>query len=369
MSLRILRLAERIPPLPGGKEIHVAELTRAQSQLGHRVHVLYRFGDEEALDSPATKIHLPGALANLHGLSGTAWFAAQAMRTAGDLSGFDVLHAHGDIAEAWMCSRRTRRSTTPMVLTVHGQLNPRFTRPSRLAFTGVDAFIALGDRVRQDLDRCGVPAERIVTMSSGLNSGLLNEAERDVTARPGLIVAVGTLDRVKNLQTTIRAVMALPDRMNVTLEIIGDGADSSRLKELADGSERVRFLGQQSRTEVYRHVAAADAFVIASERVAGKGEGVPTALLEAMALGQLCIVSSQATPDPVVTDRQSYWTFSPTDVGALTRLISRALTERDERAILGPRARAAVAGLDWLDMARRVTDVYEYASHQKRGLR
>jgi glycosyltransferase involved in cell wall biosynthesis len=218
MTFRILRLAERISPLPGGKQIHVLELTRAQTRLGHRVHVLYRFGDGESIGS-STEINVPRTLEQLSGLGGTASFAAQAMRTARSPSPVDIVHAHGDLAVACMCSRRPRGSPTPTVVTIHSQLRPNFRHPSRFLLAGIDAFIALGDRVRQDLDRCGVPDDRIVTMSSGLNRTLLDEARRTVTPMPGSIVAVGTLDRVKNLDTLIRAV-------NGNAISMGDGVTS-----------------------------------------------------------------------------------------------------------------------------------------------
>lgn len=366
MGLNVLRLSERVPPLRGGKEVHVAELTRAQVNAGHDVQILYRAGDSAQLAAPAIRVQLPPPLTHLGGLAGTALFSATAAAQARKLAKFDIVHAHGDIAEAWCMLRYARRAGAAAVLTVHAGLNPRYARLSRRAFGGVDAVIALGEGAGADSMRCGVPADRITVMSSGVNPELIAAAHRGARREPGLVVTVGSLEPMKNVATVIRAVLAAPDCVGLHLEVIGDGSQRSELESLAAGSPRVRFRGGLSRPDVYRRVAAADAFVIASRRLPGKGEGIPTALLEAMALGRLPLVSTDATPRPVVTDDRSYRTFRPDDVEHLTRLLVEAVTEQEPRTRIGERARLAVAHLGWPEQARRVEEVYARARVESR---
>lgn len=352
----------------GGKEIHVAELTRAQVALGHRVQVLYRHGDQSSLAAPAVRIALPPPIGGLGGLPGTALFAAAAAHRARRMRRPDVVHAHGDWTEACCMSRYATAAHAPVVMTVHGGLNPRYLPQCRWCFARVDAFIALGDRVRRDLLRCGVPDDRVTVMSSGFDGDLVTAAAETVR-EPGLIVTVGSLDLVKNIETIIRAVLGLAGRVDVDLEIIGTGPEMHRLRLLARGNSRVRFLGQLPRAQVYRRLGAADAFVIASRRLPGKGEGVPTALLEAMALGRLSLVSTAATPFPVVADSGAYRTFDPDDEGELQKLIFEAVTDGWTRRQIGDRARRAVGHLGWPDLARRVDQVYERALRTHRSRR
>jgi len=205
-------------------------------------------------------------------------------------------------------------------------------------------------------------------MSSGLNTDLLAAAEVGVTRVPGRIVSVGSLDAVKNFGTVIRAVLDASESTDLTLDIIGEGPQRRELETLAAGSRRVRFCGQLARSDVYRRVAAADAFVIASKRLLSKGEGIPTSLLEAMALGRLALVSTSATPQPVVTDDGSYRTFAPDDHRGLANLLIQAVRDDAMRAQFGKRARAAVAHLTWPEVARRVDGVYDSA-RSRRGTR
>lgn len=355
----ILRVSERIPPLPGGKEVHVSELTRAQVAAGHRVRVLYAKGDGSKLDSSAEQIMVPGLLRGRQGLACTAAFASAAARSANRLPCVDLIHVHGDLTEAWWLGRRARKLSAPLVLTLHGGLNPRYRRPSARVFRGVSAFIAIGNSVRDDLLCCGVPESKISVMSSGLDFQLLARTA-GVVREPGLIVSVGSLSPLKNVETIIAAVIALPSHFRIRLEIIGDGAQLPQLTALAGGSERVRFLGQMSRPDLYRRVAAADVFVMASKRLREKGEGVPTALLEAMALGRTCIVSQNATPEAVVADAESYLTFDPSDPAALSELLSSVMSG-ERRRFDEARVAAAVEHLGWPQVARRVDAVYDGA--------
>ncbi len=362
----MLRIAERIPPLPGGKEIHVSELTRAQANAGHHVRVLFRSGDGRSLAAPSVRVTPTIPTGHVGGAIGSGLFAVAAARQVMRIRRPDVIHAHGDWPEAWGIGRCAHRLGIAFVMTVHGGLNPRHVLPSRVCFAGVDAFIALGERVRIDLERCGVPAERITVMSSGVDTELICSASAGVVREPGLIVTVGSLDRVKNTESVIRAVLAIPEPIRVVLEVIGDGPQMADLVALAGGSPRIRFSGRLARPEVYRRVAAADAFVIASRRLPDKGEGVPTALLEAMALGRPCLVSTAATPQPVVPDNGSYRTFDPQDHPGLRGLIVEVLTDEFLRTELGVRARAAVVDLAWPAVARRVDEVYARARSRRR---
>jgi glycosyltransferase involved in cell wall biosynthesis len=369
LALRVMRMSERVPPCRGGKEIHVAALTRAQVEAGHDVQLLYRCGQGEDLASSTIRVELPRPVADIGGLVGTAWFSATAARRAKGLVPPDIVHLHGDIAEAWFMKGYARWADATAVLTVHGGLNPRYFRLASQCFTGIDAFIALGDRVRDDLLQCGVPHDRITVMSSGLNAGLLATAEIGVTRVPGRIVTVGSLDAVKNHATVIRAVLEAPESAEMTLDIIGEGRQRRELEALAAGSRRVQFWGQLARAEVYRRVAKADAFVIASKRLPSKGEGIPTSLLEAMALGRLALVSTSATPRPVVADDDSYRTFDPDDHRELANLLVQAVGDSAMRTQFGERARRAVAHLTWPEVARHVDDVYEAArSRRWKGL-
>jgi glycosyltransferase involved in cell wall biosynthesis len=102
---------------------------------------------------------------------------------------------------------------------------------------------------------------------------------------------VGRLNAVKDLGTLLDAFAALAaadGASHARLYLVGDGPERAMLearREALGLGERVSFLG--ARSDVSEVLMAADAFVMSS-----KSEGLPMALLEAMAAGVPCIATA-----------------------------------------------------------------------------
>lgn len=96
------------------------------------------------------------------------------------------------------------------------------------------------------------------------------------------IVSVGRITEEKNYPLLIRAFASLDKAFEeYTLWIYGKHDDSLRIKELAESlgvADRVVFAGQTE--DIYNAIYDASLFVLSS-----KSEGVPNALMEAMAMG------------------------------------------------------------------------------------
>lgn len=101
-----------------------------------------------------------------------------------------------------------------------------------------------------------------------------------------MLLSVGELSVRKNHKLILRALGELGDR-NIYYVICGQGELENELRQYAKAhgmSENVRFLGY--RTDVLKLCKTADLFVFPSLQ-----EGLPVALMEAMACGALCIAS------------------------------------------------------------------------------
>lgn len=100
-----------------------------------------------------------------------------------------------------------------------------------------------------------------------------------------ICIGIGRLDKNKNFEVCIKALSKLSE--NVHLIICGEGNQKNELKKLANDlrvENQVHFLGYRS--DVYELLQISDCYLSTSQR-----EGLPRALMEAMACGLPCIVS------------------------------------------------------------------------------
>lgn len=117
---------------------------------------------------------------------------------------------------------------------------------------------------------------------SFLEYGGLN---KDISQREPRIVTVGRVTRQKNQLLLVRAFERIHDELpQYTLEIYGEVGDGVVKGEIADFcnstgiADKVKFMGVSD--TVYKDISSASLFVLSSEY-----EGMPNALMEAMALG------------------------------------------------------------------------------------
>ncbi|MBO4273653.1 glycosyltransferase family 4 protein [Microbispora triticiradicis] len=356
--MRILHISYRMPPEPGGKERHTARVAHEQALRGHQVLVALRHGEVPPGVTAVTpeRSRVTRAVARR---SDPLAFAVDCARALPRLGPLDVVHLHGDHREALFLGPVARRLRVPLLVTVHGALAMRHRAIMPWAFRHVAGFTALGTRPTADLRRAGVPAHAILTISSGVDLPRLEAFRARATPEPGLIVSVGSLVPVKNHALTIEAFRRLRAvRPGMRLVIVGEGPERARLERQASTERGVEFTGHLPGDEVYRLVSRAQVFVLSSCRLSSVGEGVPTAALEALALGAAVVVSSDATLDPVVADREAYRVFRSGSADDLLACLRSVLDGDEARARMTGRGRAAVAGLDWPLVAARIEDWY-----------
>lgn len=159
-------------------------------------------------------------------------------------------------------------------------------------------------------------------------------------AESRVVLAVGRLDAQKAHADLIRAMAPLfGSNRDVHLLIAGDGPERHRLDELlADtGADRhVRLLGRRS--DVPSLLAAADLFAFPSHY-----EGLPFALIEAMAAGLPLVTAGFPGVEEVVRDGVDGTVVPVGDVEALGRAVRAALEQPDRAAVMACAARARAA--------------------------
>jgi glycosyltransferase involved in cell wall biosynthesis len=195
------------------------------------------------------------------------------------------------------------------------------------------AVATMGPRGREALVRRGIPPERVHVIPPSVDLDRFGSLER-AEARWD-VVTVGRLSPLKRTSDLLSAIALLGDRgLRVRAGIAGGGPLRDALEAEARGlgvSDRVELLGPVDRVEdVY---AQARVFALTSSF-----EGLPIAMLDAMAAGLPVVASDVGEIGTVVDDGRNGLLYPSGDVEALAGRLWTAL------AADGPAGRLAAAG-------------------------
>jgi glycosyltransferase involved in cell wall biosynthesis len=159
------------------------------------------------------------------------------------------------------------------------------------------------------------------------------------TWSPPRILSVGRIVHQKGLDMAMAALAGLMD-LDWEWRIAGDGPELPQLKAKArEGhlESRVQFLGWQTRDQLRQEYANANLFLFPSRH-----EGMPNAVLEAMASGLPVIATRIAGNEDLVREGETGVLVPPENAQALQLSLRRLLTEGEKRAQMGLAARARV---------------------------
>ncbi len=157
-----------------------------------------------------------------------------------------------------------------------------------------------------------------------------------------LILAVGRLVPKKGFIHLIRACERLAQRgINFRCEIIGEGPERAALQQAIAASkleDKVRLLGAQ--TEVKKYLQRAEVFVMPCVRdESGDRDGIPTTLMEAMAM-QVPVISTRLSGIPELVQHELTGLLTPPEnIEALTQAICRLLVDEKLRHELASQGR------------------------------
>ncbi|MET0290431.1 MAG: glycosyltransferase family 4 protein [Pseudoxanthomonas sp.] len=161
------------------------------------------------------------------------------------------------------------------------------------------------------------------------------------------LLTVGRLDPIKGFSTLVSALALLKQRgVAFRCRLVGSGPleHALRAQVMAHGLEhQIEFTGAQPQHQVREWMNEASVFVMPSEvAVDGNRDGIPVALMEAMATG-CAVVSTRVSGIPeLVEDGHSGLLVEQRDPLALADAIARLLDDAPLRAHLAQQARVQI---------------------------
>jgi glycosyltransferase involved in cell wall biosynthesis len=262
---------------------------------GHDVHVL-TCGDRRVNreEPPSYAVHDVGR--PLFGKVGYLLKAPRVRRLVRSLAP-DVVHAHHATSYGLLASLT---GVHPLIVTCHGSdvlisgRKPLMRPFLKYVFAMADVVTAPGDHVR-DAIRALRNDRDVVVFQYGVDVNRLRaiaaSPQRHTPARgPIRLVSARPLEALYHTDNILRAAATLRDRgVECVCDVAGTGREMERLRRLTRVLgivDRVTFHGHIPEEATAQLIATADVYVSISE-----SDGVSIALLEAMALGPLPVLS------------------------------------------------------------------------------
>jgi colanic acid/amylovoran biosynthesis glycosyltransferase len=167
---------------------------------------------------------------------------------------------------------------------------------------------------------CGVDLQRFVPVTHPPNSKRLLYTGR-LSAAKGVPILLQALQQV------------VPHHPNLVLTLVGDGPDRAALETLAADlklTSYLKFVGYQSQDAVCQYLLNSDIFVLPSF-----SEGLPVALMEALAAGVPVITTEIAGIGELVEDGVNGYLIPPGAVEPLVQRLKQLLEDADLRQRMG----------------------------------
>ena len=250
----------------------------------------------------------------------------------------DILHCHRHQATVYGAIAAKIAKTRVVLSHIHGlnrSKNPRRKFINLLVLRWVKRIIAVSELSRQDVIKCNrhVKPEQVVCLNNSIDCKRFSEvsvSRYEIRDIPGIgrdefvFGTVGRLVPTKGLPFLLKAFALTRRRVGRgKLIVVGDGRMRDELKDFADElglADHVHFLGY--RKDVEKLLRAMDVFVLASI-----AEGMPGALLEAMAAGVPCISTAVGGIPDVLESGRFGTLVEPGDENALAKAMIARVTE------------------------------------------
>ncbi len=241
-----------------------------------------------------------------------------------------------------------------------------------------DRVIAVSQAAgRVEIERGRASPDKVVVIPNGIDIDDYAAADprtrAEVRRRIGiplearLVGTVGRLVSEKRTEGLIRAAVRVFDRFaDSRLIVVGDGRERAMLERLAaelGAGERIRFLGE--REDVPWLLTGLDLFALSSDE-----EGMPNAVLEAMASGVPVVATAVGGTSEVIEHGVSGVLVPPGDPGALAEGIESVLGSPEFAGRIAANARRRVSRMFSISYTiERTGRVYEDLVKEKFGLR
>jgi glycosyltransferase involved in cell wall biosynthesis len=352
----------------GGQEIRVLTEARGVAERGHEVTLAAPAQSRIFAEAPRFGVRAQALPIARKGARGVL-----ALRTLIGRHRFDVVNTHSS-TDAWLVAlaRASLGNAPPAVRTRHISAPLPDNRATRWLYEKATArVVTTGEKLRrQVIAQTGIDPRRVLSVPTGIDLAQFQPgdriAARSATGLPAAAPIVGivaTMRSWKGHRYLLQAFATMRDPAAI-LAIVGDGPQREAVEAQARAlgiASQVRFAGNQA--NVVPWMRSFDVFCLPSYA----NEGVPQALMQAMACGIPVITTPVGSIDEIVEAGVTGVMVPPQNEVRLRVELANLLADAPRRESLGANA-AATARERFADtlMVDRMLAVFTEVA-QRRG--
>ena len=219
-----------------------------------------------------------------------------------------------------------------------------------------DAVIAVSNFIKDLAIRIGVLSQKIYVVYNAVDF-LPDAPKREKPSFPTLVFS-GRLVPWKGVEMLVRVVSKLKERYpKISFEILGDGPELGRLKELVRGlgiGENVRFRGRVSETDSHSVFARSTVFVLNTNY-----EGLPHSVLNAMRVG-IPVITTPVGGNPEVVQNGVNGFLAPhNDEEAWFKAIAKLLDDEDLREKFIRNGEKTLEKFKWSELLFKTIEIFK----------
>ena len=362
MSLNILHLERKFP---GSTETFIVNQINMLPQYQHAVFTVDFINQ---LESIATVYHPPqkNILAAKVLLANEISFFKKKLKKVKP----DIIHGHF-ITDACVFRPVTKKVDIPKVCSCYGYdvsvIPVKFKNFYKFFYKPIieeyDLFLAMTDEMKKDLLEMGFPENKVIVHYHGVDTKKFNFPRNYKTAISRLnVLTVASLLEVKGHETVLRALAEAKNHgegFDFEYNVVGSGELLEHLTKLTKElgiADDVHFHGAVRHGDTFKKLLQ-NADVFAHPSITTKEndkEGIPGAIVEAMASGLPVIATEHGGIPFVVTDLKTGFLIKEHDFKAMTNIFCQLYLEPSMRERIGREAKEyASHHLDLIKKIRR----------------
>jgi phosphatidylinositol alpha-mannosyltransferase len=222
----------------------------------------------------------------------------------------------------------------------------------RWAFSHADKVLSLGAAITREIEEY-YAAKNVEVFPNAARAPVPGPVPVPSPAGQARLLYIGGFQNpIKGGEVLLDALPAILEaHPGVQVMIAGPGEPPPRLRRVNGSATWLGWLDADTKARVLRE---ADIFLVPAT-----SEGLPVALLEAMAYGKAVVATRVGGIPDVLADGTAGIIVPPGEVAALSAAVNELVADPDRIAALGRAARERVAGLGPDTVAKRLDLIYQ----------